>query len=91
MTVKKLYATQDGSLNVSVEVRLTRFLLGFAYTQAPFTNEVYMRMFALHVACFCFTFTRFFLRDATPAEIQAEMDRRGRAVGMSRKKGPKRK
>lgn len=85
MTVKKLYEARDASINVSMEIRLSRFLFGFAYTEAPFTHEVRMRMLALHLWCFCITFTRFFLREATPAEIQAEMDRRGRAVGISRR------
>jgi len=86
VTVKKLYEARDASINVSVEVRLTRALLGFAYTEAPFTHEVRMRMLAVHLVCFCFTFTRFFLREATPAEIRQEMERRGRAVGIKPKK-----
>lgn len=85
MTVKKLYEARDGSINVSAEVRFSRGLLGFAYTEAPFTPEVWMRMIAIHLWCVCITFTRFSIREATPAEIQREMDRRGRAVGMSRK------
>jgi hypothetical protein len=91
VTVKKLYEARDGSINVSAEFRLSRFLFGFAYTEAPFTNEVRMRMLALHLWCVCVTFTRFFLRDATPAEIRKEMERRGRAVGIKPKGGSKRR
>lgn len=86
MTVKKLYEAKDASINVSVEFRATRFLFGFAYTEAPFTHEVRMRMLALHLWCLCFTFTRFFVKEATPEEIRAEARRRGRDVSPTRRR-----
>lgn len=85
MTVKKLYEAKDASINVSVEFKPSRFLFGFAYTEAPFTREVRMRMVALHLWCLCLTFTRFSIQQATAAEIEREARMRGRDLG----KGPK--
>lgn len=78
MTVHKLFEAKDGSINVSVEFKASRFLFGFAYTQAPFTPEVKMRMVAMHFWCLCITFTRFWIECATPAELDDEARRRGR-------------
>jgi hypothetical protein len=78
VSVIKLYESKDASINVGVEFKASRFLFGFAYTEAPFTLEVRMRMVALHVWCCCFTFTRFYLKQATKAEVEAEARRRGR-------------
>jgi len=90
VTCKKLYESRDASINISVEPRFTRLLLGFAYTEAPFTTQVRMRMIALHLLWFCFTFTRFSIHEATQAEIQAEARRRGRDLRVP-KKQPKRR
>jgi len=85
MTAKKLYEANDASLNISVEFRASRFLFGFAFTEAPFTSEIHMRMIALHLWCLCFSFTRFSIRNATPEEILEERKRRGR--DLKRKRG----
>lgn len=87
--IKKLYEAKDASLNISVEMKPTRFLVGFAYTQAPFTKEVWMRMIAVHILFMCFSFTRFSVRSATHAEIEAEARRRGRDLRVP-KRQPKR-
>jgi hypothetical protein len=91
VSVIKLYESKDASINVGVEFKASRFLFGFAYTEAPFTLEVRMRMLALHLWCFCFTFTRFFIRQATAEEIAAEARRRGRDLRPTRKQRGKRR
>lgn len=91
MSVKKLYESKDASINVGVEFKASRFLFGFAYTEAPFTLEVRMRMLAVHLWCFCFTFTRFFIREATAEEIAAEARRRGRDLRSATRQSGKHK
>jgi len=91
VSVKKLYETKDSSINIGVEFKASRFLFGFAYTEAPFTLEVRMRMLAIHVWCLCFTFTRFFIKEATRAEIEAEARRRGRDLRSATRQSGKHK
>ena len=91
MAVHKLFESQDASINVSAEFKPSRFLFGVAYTEAPFTLEVRMRMFAIHIWCVCLTFTRFFVKEATQEEIRREMERRGRNLNVPKRKPGKRR
>lgn len=85
MTTHKIYESKDSSLNISFEVKFTRLLLGFAYTEAPFSREVKMRMVTMHILCLCLCFVVFSNNVATPGEIRHEIEQRGRNINKKKR------
>jgi len=86
MTAIKLFETKDHAFNISFEVKLTRLLLGGAYTEAPFSREVKMRMVTLHLLVLCLCFVVFSNNEASAEEVRREFEARGRILGKKKRK-----